>query len=198
MESWSQLHHRLRASDHRRSCAGAMKRSSVRASLTTGATCAAASASIWISSSVKARASMVCTTSTPCSTPRSISGTPQKRLVGLLARFAEIFEARMTGGLLDGHRPHLFGHQARQPFVQRHAQRADAFGAQPHGRGQHQVGAVRLQQIGGADVGLKARRRSTRPRSSASRPACRPRPPGGRSLPESGRSWQHERWPLES
>ena len=37
-ESWSQLHHRLRASAHKRSCSGAMKRSRVRASLTMGAT----------------------------------------------------------------------------------------------------------------------------------------------------------------
>ncbi len=58
--------------------------------------------------------------------------------------------------MFDGHRPHLLGHQARQPFVQRHAQRADALGAKPERGGQHQVGAIRLQQIGGANVGLKA------------------------------------------
>ena len=80
----------------------------------------------------------------------------QKRLVGIFARFAEILEARMVLDLLHGDRPHLFGNQTRQPFVQRHAQRADALRAKPDSRGQHQIGAVRLQQIGRADVGLKA------------------------------------------
>ncbi len=79
-----------------------------------------------------------------------------KRLVGLFARLAEIFETRMTGGMFDGHRPHLLGHQTGQAFVQRHAQRADALRAKSERRGQHQVGAVRLQQVGGANVGLKA------------------------------------------
>ena len=57
---------------------GAMKRSRVRASLTMGATWVAASASMRISSALKARASMVWTTSTPWRTPRSIRGTPRK------------------------------------------------------------------------------------------------------------------------
>ena len=80
----------------------------------------------------------------------------QEGLVGVFAGFAEILEARMILHLLHGHRTHLLGHQARQPFMQRHAQRADAFRAQPERRGQHQIGAVRLQQIGGADVGVKS------------------------------------------
>ena len=80
----------------------------------------------------------------------------EKGLVGLFARFAEILEARMILDLLDGHRLHLFGHQAREPFVQRHPQRADALRAQSDRRGQHQIGAVRLQQVGGANIGLEA------------------------------------------
>src|ERR1035441_6001435 len=54
-----------------------MKRSRVRASLTTGSTWVAASVSMRTSFSLKTRASMVCTTRTPCSTPRSIKGTPR-------------------------------------------------------------------------------------------------------------------------
>ena len=46
-------------------CAGAMKRSRVRASLTTGATWLAASVSMRISFSRKTRGSLVCTTRTP-------------------------------------------------------------------------------------------------------------------------------------
>ena len=64
----------------------------------------------------------------------------QKRLVSLLARLAEIFEARMILDLLDGHRLHLFGNQAREPFVQRHPQSADALRAQSDRRGQNQIG----------------------------------------------------------
>ena len=77
-QSWSQLHQRLRASAQRRSCEGAMKRSRVRASLTTGATWLAASTSMRISVSRKTRGSLVCTTRTPCRIPRSMRGTPRK------------------------------------------------------------------------------------------------------------------------
>ena len=52
--------------------------------------------------------------------------------------------------------PHLLGHQSRQTFVQSHAKRADALRTKPERRGQHQVGAVRFQQIGRTDIGLKA------------------------------------------
>ena len=77
-------------------------------------------------------------------------------MVVVFAGFAEILEARMIFDLLDGHRAHLFGHQAGQAFVHRHAKRANALRAKPDGRGQHQVGAIRLQQIRRTDVGLKA------------------------------------------
>ena len=51
---------------------------------------------------------------------------------------------------------HLFGDQARQAFVQSQAQRADALRPQSHGRRQHQVGAIRFQQISRADFRLKS------------------------------------------
>ena len=50
----------------------------------------------------------------------------------------------------------LLGHQSRQAFLDRHSQSADAFVAQSESRGQHQVGPVRLEQIGRTHVGLKA------------------------------------------
>ena len=55
----------------------------------------------------------------------------QERLVGVFAGLAEILEARMPFHLLHGDRAHLLGHQAGQAFIQRHAQRADAFGRRP-------------------------------------------------------------------
>ncbi len=85
-------------------------------------------------------------------------GDAQEGLVGIFARLAEIFEARMTRHLPHGHRAHLFGNQAGQTLVERQTQRADTFRAQAHGGGQHQVRAVRLQQIDGANIGFGARR----------------------------------------
>ena len=155
MQSWSQLHQRLRASAQSRSCAGAMKRSSVRASLTTGATCSAASASMRISSSRKTRGSLVCTTSTPCRTPRSISGTPRKEWYSsspdslkYLKRGWLLASSTATGR-------NLFGDQTGQALVKRHAQRADAARMKAERRGQHQVGAIRLKQISRADIGAE-------------------------------------------
>ena len=80
----------------------------------------------------------------------------QEGVVLLFARLPEVFEARMIAGVLHGHGQHLLGHQAGQALMQRHAQRADASRMQAEGRGQHQVGAVGFQQIGGADVGPEA------------------------------------------
>ncbi len=58
--------------------------------------------------------------------------------------------------LFDGYRTHAFRHQARKTFIQSHPQSADALRAKSHSRGQHQVRPVWFQQIGGADVSLKA------------------------------------------
>ena len=135
-----------------------MKRSSVRASLTTGATCAAASVSMRISSSGKARGLDRLHHQHALQHAAVDSGHAQKRLVGIFARFAEIFEARMAGDLLHGYRAHLLGNQSGQTFVERQPQRADTFGAQTHRGGQHQIRAVRFQQIGGTHIGFGARR----------------------------------------
>ena len=83
-------------------------------------------------------------------------GNAQERLVCVFAGFTEIFEAGMVSYLLHSHRSHSFRDQARQTFMQSHAQGANALGAKSQGRGQHQVGPVRLQQVCGTDVGLKA------------------------------------------
>ena len=101
---------------------------------------------------------MVCTTSTPCRHAAVDHRHAEKRLIVFLARFAEIFEARMRFHLMHGDRPHLFRHQSGKSFVQTQAQRTDALRPQADGGGQHEIGAVRLQQIGGANVGLEAPR----------------------------------------
>ncbi len=75
--SWSQLHQRLRASVHRRSCVGATNRCSTRAAVMIGVTCSAAATSASTSSVENRRGAEVCTTRAPCSTPSSTSGTPR-------------------------------------------------------------------------------------------------------------------------
>ena len=93
--SGSQLHQRFCASAPSRWCAGATNCPSVRASVTIGASCAPAITSSRTSSALKMRGSMVCTTRTPCSSPRSTIGTPRNDRYGILARLREVLEARM-------------------------------------------------------------------------------------------------------
>ena len=172
-QSWSQLHHRFRARAHRRSCAGAMKRSSVRASLTTGATCAAASISIRISSRKKdARLDRLHHQNALQNAPIDQRHS-QERLILLLARLPEVLEARMQADLFHRDRMDLLGDQSGEPFMQREAQCADAFSAQSQRRRQHEIGAVRLQQIRGTDIRVESAWQSKRPHSSKSRRACR-------------------------
>ena len=78
-------------------------------------------------------------------------------MVLLFARLLEVLEARMRGGVVDGDGDNAFGDQAGEAFVQRHAQRADAARAEAEGGGENQVGAIGLEQVGGADVGAEAR-----------------------------------------
>ena len=78
-------------------------------------------------------------------------------MVLVFARFLEVFVAGMLARVGHGHRKQLFGDQAGEAFVQRHAQRADALRMQAERGGKHQVRAVRFQQVGRADVGLEAR-----------------------------------------
>src|SRR6267154_2101075 len=132
--SWSQHHQRLRASAQSRSWAGAIKRSSVRASLTTEPTWAAASVSIRTSSSRKTR----------------------ERLISVFSGFTEVFKARMVLYLFHRNRTHPLGHQTGKTFMQAHAEGANTLRAEPQRGRQYQVGPVRLQQVSGTHVGLKA------------------------------------------
>ena len=77
-------------------------------------------------------------------------------MIGFLARLAEEFKAGMLLNFVHGDRTHLFGHHSSQPFMQRHAKRADALAAQADGGGQNQIGAIRFQQVSGADVRMEA------------------------------------------
>ncbi len=81
---------------------------------------------------------------------------PKERLVSIFAGFREVFETRVTVSLLHRHRPHLFRHQARQPFVDRHPQAADALPPKSHSCGQHQIGSIGLEQIRGTNIRLKS------------------------------------------
>ena len=133
-----------------------MKRSRVRASLTIGATCAAAAVSISDSSSRKVRASTVCRTRTPCRHATVNQRNPEKGLIGVFAAFTEVLKARVILHLADVYRTHLLGHQTGKALVHSHAQRADRLRLQSDRRGQHQVGAIRFQQVHRADIGVKA------------------------------------------
>ena len=59
----------------------------------------------------------------------------------------------MVLDLADGDRLHLLGDKSGQSFVDCHAQDADAFTAKADGCCQNEVGAIRLEQIGRANVG---------------------------------------------
>ena len=80
----------------------------------------------------------------------------EKRLVGIFARLPKILEPRMVLHLFHRYRPHLFRHQPGEPLVHRQPERADALAAKSDGRRQHQVGAIRFQQICRADVGVES------------------------------------------
>ena len=69
----------------------------------------------------------------------------EERLERLFARLAEILEARVRLRVLHGHRPDQLGDQADETLVQAEAERADALGPQPDGRGEDQVDAVGLE-----------------------------------------------------
>ena len=81
---------------------------------------------------------------------------PEKRLIGIFAGFAEVLETRVILHLADVYRTHLLGHQTGQALMHSHAQSADRLRPQSDRRGQHQVGAVRFQQVHRADIGVKA------------------------------------------
>ena len=138
-----------------------MKRSSVRASLTTGATCAAADPP---ASGFRRRGRCAPRRSAPPARPAARRGRSAERpeTIGTHPRRPrKILEARMVLRLAPtATGTHLLGHQPGQTFVQRHAQRADALRTKAERRGQHQVGAIRLQQIGRADIGARNAGRS--------------------------------------
>ncbi len=51
----------------------------------------------------------------------------------------------------------MLGDQTRQTFGEGHAKRANTLRTKPDGCGHHQVGAIGLQQVDGANVSLEAR-----------------------------------------
>ncbi len=69
----------------------------------------------------------------------------EERAIQIFARLGKVLEARMAGCVGDDLRPHLFGHEPRQSFVQPHAHAADAFGFETDRGGEHQVRAIGFQ-----------------------------------------------------
>ena len=126
---------------------------SVRASLTIGASCAPAIDSIRTSSSVNARDSSVCTTSTPCSMPRSITarrGTTDgsRRLRKYLKPRMEVASGTTTGF-------NLLGDETGQSFSDSHPDLSDALGPEPFGGSQHQIRAIGLE-MGFDNMGIES------------------------------------------
>ena len=59
----------------------------------------------------------------------------------------------MRGGVRNALRGQLLGDEPGEAFRQPHADPADAFGPEPDRRREHEVGAIGLEQVDGADVG---------------------------------------------
>jgi hypothetical protein len=62
----------------------------------------------------------------------------------------------MFPSFFHGDWAHLFGDHSGQSFVKPHAKRADALATKADSGGEHQVGAIGFQQVGGTDVGMEA------------------------------------------
>ena len=82
-------------------------------------------------------------------------GTPRNERYGILARFGKVLEARVRCGVGDKLRPQPLGDEAGESLGQSHPDAADALGAQADRRGEHQIGAIRFQQVDRADIGLE-------------------------------------------
>ena len=82
-------------------------------------------------------------------------GTPRNERYGSSPASRKVLEARMRRRVGDDLRPQLLGDQSGQAFGQPHADAADALRPQADGRGEHQVGAIGLEQVDRADVGLE-------------------------------------------
>ena len=79
-------------------------------------------------------------------------GNAEERPVSVFTRLAKVFEPGMTLHFLHGDGTHRLRYQPDQPFMSGHAQSADALRSKTHSRRQHQVDAVRLQQIDGTNI----------------------------------------------
>ena len=82
-------------------------------------------------------------------------GTPRNERYGSSPASRKYLKRGCVVGVGDDLRPQLLGDQARQAFGEPHPHAADAFGPQADRRREHQVGAVRLEQVDRADVGLE-------------------------------------------
>ena len=82
-------------------------------------------------------------------------GTPRNERYGSSPASRKYLKRGCVVGVGDDLRPQLLGDQAGEPFGEPHAHAADALGPQADRGGQHQVGAIRLEQVDRADVGVE-------------------------------------------
>ena len=125
----------------------------MRASLTIGASCMPAVASIRTSSSPNAARFGGLHDEHALQHAAVDDRHAEERLVGILAGLAEVLETRMRRRVLHDDGAHLLGDQTGQTFGDAHADAADAFRPQPDRGREHQRGPIRLEQIDRADVG---------------------------------------------
>ena len=133
-----------------------MKRSSVRASLTTGAT--------WRSRLTQHPDFVLAKHSRldGLHHENALQDSPvaqwdaKERLIAVFAGFIEILEARVILRAFDGHRTHLLRDQPGEALVDGHSQGANTLGPQTDRRRQHQVVPVGLQQVDGTNIRIEA------------------------------------------
>ena len=77
----------------------------------------------------------------------------EERVIRVFARLTEILEPRVRRRVFDDERAELLADESGEAFGEAHPDAADAVGAKADGGGEHQRGAVGLQQIHRADVG---------------------------------------------
>ena len=85
-------------------------------------------------------------------------GDAEEGLVSVLVGLFDVLKAGMVLYLAYGDGVHLFCDQAGEAFMESEAQRANAGGAEAHGGGEDEIGAVGFEEIDGADIRMKVMR----------------------------------------
>ena len=105
------------------------------------------------SGSLNARGSVVWTTSTPWSSPRSMTGTPRNDRYGSSPASGKYLNRGCVAASATHCGSRLLGDQTGQALRQAHPDAADAFLPEPDRRREHEIRPIGLQEVDGTDVG---------------------------------------------